>query len=390
MLIGPTLMLLMGGIVASTSLHAPAAQRVLEQQTTDPVQLKLRALLKEHRAALREALVLCQQRFQVGVETVDVLLSAAADLLKAELELCATPAERTARREQLLENTRIAERIVEARFAAGRISGQDYWEIKATRLRAEIELHREHMGVQPAAAVDLAQRKLKALLKEHRAALREVLALRRQRFQAGVEITDDLLSASNTLFQTELELCASPTERLALHESHRQIMRGYEKAAEERLRMGRIPSEEYGGIQAARLRIEIELERERAKARPAAEAEVVQRMLKVLRKERRDTLREVAALRQQRFQTGVETVAVLLSTSNALRQAELELCATLAERTAVHEQHVQNLRGVEKVATVRFDAGRISGPDYVAIQSQRLAAEIDLHRERARVKPLTR
>ena len=110
----------------------------------------------------------------------------------------------------------------------------------------------------------------------------------------------------------------------------------------------------------------------------STEQEVGPGQLQSLRKERRETLRTLVDAAESKFNSGKATLDSLLRGSELLLEAELDLAETKAERIAVHEKIVANLRQVEKAAQMRCNAGVAPIEESLEAKAARLKAEIQL------------
>ncbi|HEY7157076.1 MAG TPA: hypothetical protein VH575_24110 [Gemmataceae bacterium] len=105
-----------------------------------------RADLRDLARARRDAIRTCfQERYEknrAGAQdaTLDLLLKASRQLLEAELGVHDDPAERLAAYERYWESLRIAEEIVRAKYAVGRVNLADYAQAQYSRLDAEIRM----------------------------------------------------------------------------------------------------------------------------------------------------------------------------------------------------------------------------------------------------------
>jgi hypothetical protein len=97
-----------------------------------------------------------------------------------------------------------------------------------------------------------------------------------------------------------------------------------------------------------------------------------------LRKERRETLRKLVDAAESKYNSGKATLDVVLRASDLLLEAEMDLARTRAERIAVHEKLVANLRQVEKATQLRCDAGTAPIEESLEAKAARLKAEIQL------------
>jgi len=103
--------------------------------------------------------------------------------------------------------------------------------------------------------------------------------------------------------------------------------------------------------------------------------------------ERRDTLRTAVHWRDAQYASGSIDLPVVIRAKQALANAELEVARTKAERLAVRQKQIDNLRELEHVVEHRVQAGIVSEVDVLEIKAERLKAEIDLLREQGREKP---
>ena len=103
---------------------------------------EVRKLLKERRDVLSTAALARSQEFKAGRGTLEPLLRSHRELLKAELELATKPAERVAAHEEHFNAMRKHEEMTKKAYDAGRMGAADYYEMRAARLEAEIELRR--------------------------------------------------------------------------------------------------------------------------------------------------------------------------------------------------------------------------------------------------------
>jgi hypothetical protein len=113
-----------------------------------------------------------------------------------------------------------------------------------------------------------------------------------------------------------------------------------------------------------------------------------QKKLQALLTERRDALKGAFEGRWGRVKGGVEAPnADLLDASLLLLQAELELIDKSEDRIAAHEKHVKFAKDVDDIIKRLAKIGRLRGDVYPQVHAARLAAEIDLFREKAGGKP---
>lgn len=116
--------------------------------------------------------------------------------------------------------------------------------------------------------------------------------------------------------------------------------------------------------------------------RPASER------LKALQVERHKLLQQLGEAARTRFERGVSSVEELTRVEIALKQSELDLCETAAERLRVLEHMVESVRQQEKMCNARWRAGRLSESELVWAKTRTLEAEIELEQARLSAAPL--
>jgi hypothetical protein len=116
---------------------------------------------------------------------------------------------------------------------------------------------------------------------------------------------------------------------------------------------------------------------------PASRHDGASAQLESLLKERRDVVRKLVEIVNRRYQTGMVTQESVILASNLLLDAELELARTKAERIAVCQKLVGNLRQLEQAAEARHERTMGSADDVLKAKAARLKAEIQLVRENA-------
>jgi hypothetical protein len=110
---------------------------------------KVRTLLKERLAVLKEMAAQVHERFKAGASSSAEVMRANQEVYKAELELCETPKERVAVLEKNLDATKVLEDHVAQLVKAGAVPTAELLRAKANRLEAEIALEREKAKVAP-------------------------------------------------------------------------------------------------------------------------------------------------------------------------------------------------------------------------------------------------
>jgi outer membrane protein TolC len=115
---------------------------------------------------------------------------------------------------------------------------------------------------------------------------------------------------------------------------------------------------------------------------PAPQQSAASHPLQSLLKERVDTLRHLVEILDAQSQSGVVTKETVILASNQLLDAELELAKTKADRVALHEKLVGNLRRLEEFANGQYRDGRCTLDGPLRAKAARLKAEIQLLREK--------
>lgn len=103
-----------------------------------------------------------------------------------------------------------------------------------------------------------------------------------------------------------------------------------------------------------------------------------------LLKERRETLRQLSQEVEQRYRSGLATLDSVIRASNLLLEAELDLAKTKAERVALCEKLVANLRQLETILESKHKVGAQGGEtaNVLDARAARLKAEIQLAHEK--------
>jgi outer membrane protein TolC len=104
---------------------------------------------------------------------------------------------------------------------------------------------------------------LRSLLQVRRDTMHELVRTVDQHFRAGRVASDAVIQARGGLLTAELEMAATPEQRLAIHQRMIATMQDLERATAERYRMGTVTQAEVLHARAARLNAEIHLIRER-------------------------------------------------------------------------------------------------------------------------------
>ena len=98
--------------------------------------------------------------------------------------------------------------------------------------------------------------------------------------------------------------------------------------------------------------------------------------------ERRDTLRDRLHAVEASFKIGLTETTVVVAAENELLDAELELANQPADRIAIREAVVANMKRIEDRTRQQLDNGAALQQDVLLAKAARLQAEIELLRER--------
>jgi hypothetical protein len=110
--------------------------------------------------------------------------------------------------------------------------------------------------------------------------------------------------------------------------------------------------------------------------------------LPALLTERRDALTQAFEGRWGRVKLGLEAPnADLLEVSLLSLQADLELIDNSNDRIAAREKHVKSAKEIDDIIKFQAKVGKLRGDVYPQVHAARLAAEIELLREKAGGKP---
>jgi hypothetical protein len=103
--------------------------------------------------------------------------------------------------------------------------------------------------------------------------------------------------------------------------------------------------------------------------------------LETLLKERRDTLRAVVEIAKAKYRTGRVTCESVMTATNSLLEAELELATTNENCIAIHKQFVDNHRWAEEQLDAKAKEFGFASPEArLKVKAARLMAEIRLVR----------
>jgi hypothetical protein len=356
-------------LVSALCLGAPPPN----EATSSP---RLRALLKERRDALQAASAGLLTLVMTGKVTLQMVLDTGEALLETELELATTPAERVAAVWRAVEHAQLVEQVIAERFEGGAAASQDLHQSWARRVAAEKRLLVETAQAEGRAA-DPAR--LRAVQKQQRDALLAARDGMLTLVMTGKASLEMCLDISDRLMRVELDLAATPADRVRIRQDAVEAARLVERLTQERFEAGAAGPQDVAQVRARRAAAEVRLliQRAEATAQPADPAR-----LRAARKERRDALRTQLDGLFTLIQTGKTTFSVAVDAREKLLEAELDLCDEPAERTRLHEGHLQFARPLEQSTRERFEAGAATHHDAAWARAVRVKAEIDLFRER--------
>src|SRR5262245_40121040 len=118
-------------------LIAPSAPVEPVEKLDAATQAKIKKLMTQRRDALKKALAGRKDEFDAGRATMDSLQEISRQLLQAELALATKQAERVAAHADYLKLARETEKLVKARYEAGRTTEVEYHLASAERMDAE-------------------------------------------------------------------------------------------------------------------------------------------------------------------------------------------------------------------------------------------------------------
>ena len=90
--------------------------------------------------------------------------------------------------------------------------------------------------------------------------------------------------------------------------------------------------------------------------------------------------------RSKALESGNGTVEDIFGAARKVLRSELALSDKPADRIAVREKYLELERAAEKVATIRFQAGKLSDADLAAARYSRLDAEVQLLKAKRKAK----
>lgn len=198
--------------------------------------------------------------------------------------------------------------------------------------------------------------------------------LRNERFRERLKLTEE---QTRTLDQQRMDMF-NAMRMAASREGMPGILKEFDQKAVDLL------TEEQKRIWEER-KSELKSVTDAATATAAAkEAEVGKLLteLKALKKDRSDTLQQLAEAVEQRYRNEQTTLASATQASHRQFEAALELASTKAERFASHEKLIENLRRLEKDAESIHKAKAGPVDDVLEAKAARLKAEIDLLHEK--------
>jgi RNA polymerase sigma factor (sigma-70 family) len=111
----------------------------------------------------------------------------------------------------------------------------------------------------------------------------------------------------------------------------------------------------------------------------------LQKKLKGLMENRLDAAKEMWRARAEELVAGRTTVDVLLTASDRVTKAQLEMATSEADRLKILETQVQRLQKVQTILEVRFNTGKENIANVAQARCERYDAEIALERFRAKL-----
>jgi hypothetical protein len=116
---------------------------------------------------------------------------------------------------------------------------------------------------------------------------------------------------------------------------------------------------------------------------PRPESSEASKQLESLLQERRDTCRKLVEYVELQRRNGQVDIPSLIGASNQLVEAELDMAKTKAERIALRQKLVANLKQAEEYAEGRnkMGFGVDTAKTFLETKAARLKAEIELARE---------
>ena len=124
---------------------------------------------------------------------------------------------------------------------------------------------------------------------------------------------------------------------------------------------------------------------EPAKVNRGTANQPTQSKVRQLQKERLAVLRQIAAYKKELVQQLKATPDVMFQADLAALKAELELCDSDDARIVVLQKIVVNASKQEENSEGLYKGGRIVHPEFLAAKANRLEAEVELERAKAKV-----
>lgn len=116
---------------------------------------------------------------------------------------------------------------------------------------------------------------------------------------------------------------------------------------------------------------------------PVQAADTKDSKVKALLKEKLSLLKEVSTQMTARYQQGQISMGDVFEATQAVRKAELDLCADDKERVVVLEKMLTEAKEYEKVIDQQVKAARLPATDRLKANVRRLDVEIELERVKA-------
>ncbi len=381
-------------------------------------QAKLEAARGEVEARLKE--------FLAGRGTLDILLGTSQDWLEAQRAVLREPANQLAALERHWMLAKQIDHVNQVRYLAGRIPIQDYLQSRHDRLEAQIQVThaRAQQGKSAAGVIALpgfgprvnwlgskvvakakyesARVEVRELERAKLAAARGEVEARFKEFLEGRGTLDILLAASQRWLDAERAVHPERADQVAALEKHWLLARRAEEVNRARHDAGRIPTKDYLQTKHVRLQTEIALQQAQIPGErpftstrgaiggfsglaPIDSKEVAQAKSKAATADLRELAQaKLQAIlwahesREKEFLAGRGTIDILLEVARQVRDSELAVAGTEADRRAALERYWVRTKRVEEVNKPRYEAGRISIEAYLQSRYYRLDAEIQL------------
>jgi hypothetical protein len=408
------------------------AQAIIEASSADIRNLKaarLEAARGWYRARMEEIVA--------GKTTVDILLEASQELMKAEQSIAAKPADRVAAIERNWKRLLWIEHVLAGRFQKGRANSGELAQARYFRLTAQVELvnARASQGLRPTGELgstgddqgdagerariefEASQLRLEELLRARYEAAREEWLARFEEILAGRTTADLVWGAQVRLLEAEQAVLGKDADPVAFAESRWLQARVIERILQTRFDAGKANPAELARSRFRRLKAEYSLAQMRAGGRrqegkrlyfrfgrelddyestwrleqEIADVRLEQEMAAVkadanpvhIAKAMLEAAREGYRARLEELLAGRTTVDVLVETSTDRLEAELALSSRQEDQIRAREQQWRHSLLAERVLERRFRDGRANEAELMQLRYARLDAQVALEEAKA-------